>query len=88
MTRNFDYHLSASEGDNQSEGPSAPVVSRWLGPGNRTFLEEASMVVTWYIVAFFAWCSAFDDVITTVLLPELSILSEIQVVSDVIYGSI
>ena len=31
---------------------SAPVVSRWLGPGNRTFLEVASMVVTWWIVAF------------------------------------
>ena len=28
------------------------MVSRWLGPGNRTFLEVASMVVTWWIVAF------------------------------------
>ena len=34
------------------EGPSVPVVSRWLGPGNRTCLEAASMVVTWWIVAF------------------------------------
>ena len=32
----------------------APVVSRWLWPGNKTFLEVTSMVVTWWIVAFFA----------------------------------
>ena len=31
---------------------SAPVVSRWLWPGKRTFLEVVSMVVTWWIVAF------------------------------------
>ena len=39
-----------SEGgtSNQSFGSSAQVVSRWLGPGNRTFLE----VVSWWIVAF------------------------------------
>ena len=30
---------------------SAPVVSRWLWPGNRTFLEVISIVVTWWIVA-------------------------------------
>ena len=35
---------------------SVPVVSRWLWPGNRTFLEVASMVVTWWIVAF---CAVF-----------------------------
>ena len=34
------------------EGSSIPVVSRWLWPGSRTFLEVASMVVTWWIVAF------------------------------------
>ena len=28
------------------------MVSRWLWPGNRTFLEVDSMVVTWWIVAF------------------------------------
>ena len=27
------------------------IFSRWLWPGNRTFVEEASMVVTWWIVA-------------------------------------
>ena len=25
---------------------------RWLGPGNRTFLEVDSIVVSWWIVAF------------------------------------
>ena len=33
-----------------SEGSSVPVVSRWLEPENRTFLELVSMVVTWWIV--------------------------------------
>ena len=28
------------------------MVSKWLWPGNRTLLEVASMVVTWWIVAF------------------------------------
>ena len=37
---------------NQSVGSSAPVVSRWLWPGNRTLLEVASMVVSWWLVAF------------------------------------
>ena len=35
-----------------SEGSSVPVVSRWLGPRNRTLLEVVSMVVTWWIVPF------------------------------------
>ena len=39
-------------GDNQSVGSSAPVVTGWLWPGNRTFLEVASMVVSWWKVAF------------------------------------
>ena len=30
------------------------MVSRWLWPGNRTFLEVASMVVAWWIVALCA----------------------------------
>ena len=45
-------HCYWRSGNNQSVGLSAPVVSRWLWPGNRTFLEVASMVVTWCIVAF------------------------------------
>ena len=32
------------------------MVGRWLWPGNRTFLEVASLVVTWWIAAFL--CSA------------------------------
>ena len=44
------HHLLTTGTDNQSEGSSVPVVSRWLGPGNKTFLEVASMVVTWWIV--------------------------------------
>ena len=34
--------------DNQSVGSSALVVSRWLWPGNITFLEVASMVVIYF----------------------------------------
>ena len=36
----------------QSVRSSLSVVSRWLGLGNRTFLEVACKVVTWCIVAF------------------------------------
>ena len=39
-------------GNNQSVGSSVLVVSRWLWPGNRTFMEVASMVVGWWILAF------------------------------------
>ena len=46
--------LSASEGDNQSVWSSSLEVNRWLPPGNRTFLEVASMVIPWWIVGFFA----------------------------------
>ena len=35
-----------------SEGLSVLVVIRWLLLRNRTFLEVANMVVTWWIVAF------------------------------------
>ena len=37
-----------------SEGSSVPVVSRWLWPGNQTFLE----VVTWWIVPLLYQCFA------------------------------
>ena len=30
------------------------MVSMWLGPGNRSFLEVDSTVVNWWIVSF--WC--------------------------------
>ena len=48
MTWHFNYHPHWHLGNNQSAGSSAPVVSRWLWPGNRTFLE----VISWWIVAF------------------------------------
>ena len=52
MTLHFKYHPRLKSGNNQSVGSWVLVVSRWLWPGNRTFLEVASMVVTWWIVAF------------------------------------
>ena len=39
----------------QQEKGHVLVVSRWLWPGNRTFLEVASMVVSWCIAAFVPW---------------------------------
>ena len=49
-------HLLTTDADDPllwlSPSPSVPVVSRWLWPENRTFLEVASMVVTWWIVDF------------------------------------
>ena len=47
MTQHFDYRLSANMGD-KLKGHQ----HRWLCPGNMTFLEVASMVVTWWIVTF------------------------------------
>ena len=47
------YHLRWGSGDNQSVRSSVPVVSKWLWPGNKTLLEVASMVITWWIVPFF-----------------------------------
>ena len=51
MTLHLNYHPCWCSADNQSAGHQY----RWLWPGNRTFLEVASMVVTWWIVSF--WCS-------------------------------
>ena len=56
ITLHFNYHPRWCSGNNQSVGLSVPVVSRWLWPGNRTFLELASMVVTWWTVAFIVHC--------------------------------
>ena len=47
-------------------GSSAPVVSRWIGPGNRTFLEVASMVITWWIVAFLYSAMSLHSLLMTV----------------------
>ena len=40
----------AGLGNYQGVGLSAQVVSRWLRPGNRTFLQVAGIVVPWWIV--------------------------------------
>ena len=59
MTLYLNYHPRCHSVDDQSVGSSAPVVSRWLGPGNRLRLEVDSMVVSWWIVAFLhcdRWC--------------------------------
>ena len=53
MTLHFNYHPCWRSGDDQRVRSSAPVATRWLQPGNRTFLEVASMVVSWWIVAFY-----------------------------------
>ena len=62
-------------GDDQSVGSSVRVVSRWLWPGNRTFSELDSMVVTWPIVVFVrsddakrSWISATRSTINNRLL--------------------
>ena len=47
ITWHFVYCPSASEG----KWRVISMVSRWLWPGNRTYLELVSMVVTWWIVA-------------------------------------
>ena len=50
-------------GDNQSVESSVPVISRWLWPGHRTFLEVGSTVLIWWIVAFLCsvWHHAWSD---------------------------
>ena len=62
MTRCFNNHLRLCSGDNEHVGLSVLVVSRWLWPGNRTFLEVASIVVTWWIVAFLAVTASMNSV--------------------------
>ena len=52
MTLHFNYHPRQRLVDNWSVRSLAPVVSRWLWSGNRTFLEVASMMVSLWIVAF------------------------------------
>ena len=47
-----DPTLSLSPKVSESGGSSAPVVSRWLWPGNGTFSKVVSMVITWWIVPF------------------------------------
>ena len=52
MTRHFDYCPSASEGDNQSVGPSAPVVSRCFPGGYNVKLYISRGRLAWRLLAF------------------------------------
>ena len=76
MTLHFNHHPCWHSGDNQSAGSSLPGVSRWLWPGNKTFLDVASMVVTWWIVACLCTC------ILSVNICQLLYLSPASRVSD------
>ena len=52
MTRHFDYCLIASEGDNQSVRPSAPVVSRCFPGGYNVKLYISRGRLPWWLLAF------------------------------------
>ena len=52
MTRHFDYCPSASEGDNQSVGSSAPVVSRCFPGGYNVKLCISRGRLAWWLLAF------------------------------------
>ena len=52
MTRHFDYCPSASEGDNQSVGSSAPVVSRCFPGGYNVKLYISRGRLAWWLLAF------------------------------------
>ena len=52
MTRHFDYCPSTSEGDNQSVGSSAPVVSRCFPGGYNVKLYISRGRLAWWLLAF------------------------------------
>ena len=52
ITRHFDYCPSASEGDNQSVGSSAPVVSRCFPGGYTVKLYISRGRLAWWLLAF------------------------------------
>ena len=52
MTQHFDYCLSVSEGDNQSVGSSAPVVSRCFPGGYNVTLYISRGRLAWWLLAF------------------------------------
>ena len=64
-------HLVTTDADDPSLASAQAIIEvsghqhRWLawllGPGNRTFLEVASMVVTWWIVACLPSEHAYDS---------------------------
>ena len=54
ITRHFDYCPSASEGDNQSVGLSAPVVSRCFPDGYNVKLYISRGRLAWWLLFFCA----------------------------------
>ena len=52
MTRHFDYCPSVSEGDNQSVGSSAPVVSRCFPGGYNVKLYISRGRLAWWLLVF------------------------------------
>ena len=52
ITRHFGYCPSASEGDNQSVGSSAPVVSRCFPGGCNVKLYISRGRLAWWLLAF------------------------------------
>ena len=52
MARHFDYCPSASQGDNQSVGSSAPVVSRCFPGGYNVKLYISRGRLAWWLLAF------------------------------------
>ena len=52
MTRHFDYCPSANEGDYQSVGSSAPVVSRCFPGGYNVKLYISRGRLAWWLLAF------------------------------------
>ena len=57
MTRHFDYCPSASEGDDQSVGSSAPVVSRCFPGGYNVKLYISRGMVSMVVTGFFVLCN-------------------------------
>ena len=60
MTGHYDYCPSASDGDNQSVRPSAPVVSRCFPGGYNVTLYISRGRLAWWLLAFFAQCKTLD----------------------------
>ena len=60
MTWHFDYCPSASEGDNQSVGSSAPVVSRCFPGGYNVKLYISRGRLAWWLLAFLHSVSSWN----------------------------
>ena len=63
MTRHFDYCPSASEGDNQSVGSSAPVVSRCFPGGYNVKLYISRGRLAWWLLTFLCSVTANVDTV-------------------------